>query len=56
MTIKNIRTGNNTIQIKKFDIKAMPEHVTIVMIAKRTLGRSYMRDIPTTIAISKTEK
>ena len=64
MTIKNIRAGNNTLTINKFDIKSMPDFVTIAMIAKRASGKSYltkeilfhMRDIPTTIAISKTEK
>jgi len=64
MTIKNIRAGNNTLMINKFDIKSMPDFVTIAMIAKRASGKSYltkeilfhMRDIPTTVAISKTEK
>jgi hypothetical protein len=64
MTTKNIRYGNNSLLIKKFDIKSMPDFVTIAMIAKRASGKSYltreilfhMRDIPTAIAISKTEK
>jgi hypothetical protein len=64
MTTRHIRAGNNSLQIKKFDIKSMPDFVTIAMIAKRASGKSYltrellfhMRDIPTAIAISKTEK
>ena len=64
MTTKNIRYGNNSLLIKKFDIKSMPDFVTIAMIAKRASGKSYltreilfhMRDIPNAVAISKTEK
>jgi len=64
MTTKNIRYGSNSLYIKKFDIKSMPDFVTVAMIAKRASGKSYltreilyhMRDIPTAIAISKTEK
>ncbi len=64
MTAKNIRYGNNSLLIKKFDIKSMPDYVTIAMIAKRASGKSYltreilfhMRDIPNAVAISKTEK
>jgi hypothetical protein len=64
MTARNIRYGSNSLVIKKFDIKSMPNFVTIAMIAKRASGKSYltkellfhMRDIPTAIAISKTEK
>ena len=64
MTTRHIRAGNNSLQIKKFDIKSIPDFVTIAMIAKRASGKSFltkeilfhMRDIPTTIAISKTEK
>jgi hypothetical protein len=64
MTARNIRYGSNSLVIRKFDIKSMPNFVTIAMIAKRASGKSYltkellfhMRDIPTAIAISKTEK
>ncbi len=64
MTARNIRYGSNSLIIRKFDIKSMPNFVTIAMIAKRASGKSYltkellfhMRDIPTAIAISKTEK
>jgi hypothetical protein len=64
MTVKDIRYGGHSLKIKRFDIKSMPDNVTIAMIAKRASGKSYLtreilfhkRDIPTTIAISKTEK
>jgi hypothetical protein len=64
MTARNIRYGSNNLIIRRFDIKSMPNFVTIAMIAKRASGKSYltkellfhMRDIPTAIAISKTEK
>jgi len=64
MTTRDIKYGRNTLKISKFDIKSMPENVTIAMIAKRASGKSYLtkeilyhkRDIPLTIAISKTEK
>jgi hypothetical protein len=64
MTIKDIKVGNSKLQIKKFDIKSMPDNVTIAMIAKRASGKSYLtreilfhlRHIPTIIAISRTEK
>ena len=64
MTSKNIKYGNNSLLIKKFDIKSIPDYVTIAMIAKRASGKSYltreilfhMRDIPNAVAISKTEK
>ena len=64
MTARNIKYGSNSLIIRRFDIKSMPNFVTIAMIAKRASGKSYltkellfhMRDIPTAIAISKTEK
>jgi hypothetical protein len=64
MTIKDIKYGGHSLKIKRFDIKSMPDNVTIAMIAKRASGKSYLtreilfhkRDIPSTIAISKTEK
>mgnify|MGYP000179452887 CR=1 FL=1 len=64
MTVKDIRYGGHSLKIKRFDIKSMPDNVTIAMIAKRASGKSYLtreilfhkRDIPTTVAISKTEK
>ena len=42
MTTKNIRYGSNSLFIKKFDIKSMPDFVTIAMIAKRASGKSYL--------------
>jgi len=64
MTVKNINVGSNKLKIKKFDLKSMPDHVTIAMIAKRGSGKSYVtrellfhkRHLPTTVAVSKTEK
>jgi len=64
MTTRDIKYGGHSLKIKRFDIKSMPDNVTIAMIAKRASGKSYLtkeilfhkRDIPTTIAISKTEK
>jgi hypothetical protein len=64
MTTRDIRYGGHSLKIKRFDIKSMPDNVTIAMIAKRASGKSYLtkeilfhkRDIPLTIAISKTEK
>lgn len=64
MTTRDIRYGGHSLKIKRFDIKSMPENVTIAMIAKRASGKSYLtkeilfhkRDIPLTVAISKTEK
>ena len=47
MSCKNIRYGGNSLIIKKFDIKSMPDYVTIAMIAKRASGKSYLtREIP----------
>ena len=64
MNSKDIKFGSSRLQIKKFNIKEMPDNVTIAMIAKRASGKSYLtreilfhkKDIPTTMAISKTEK
>jgi hypothetical protein len=61
---KEINYGASKIQIKKFDIINMCEHATICLIAKRATGKSFLvkeilfhkRNIPTIIAISKTEK
>ena len=63
MDTKNVKYGRSRLKIKKFDIKSMPDNVTIAMIAKRGSGKSFLtrellfhkRHIPTTIAISKTE-
>jgi hypothetical protein len=64
MTTKDVRFGASHLQIKKFNISDMCEHATIAMIAKRASGKSYLtreimyhkRDIPSAIAISRTEK
>ena len=64
MTVIDIKYGGHSLKIKRFDIKSMPDNVTIAMIAKRASGKSYLtreilfhkRSIPTTVAISKTEK
>ena len=64
MTVIDIKYGGHSLKIKRFDIKSMPDNVTIAMIAKRASGKSYLtreilfrkRDIPLTVAISKTEK
>ena len=64
MTSKDIKFGASRLRIKKFNIKEMPDNVTIALIAKRASGKSYLtreilfhkKDIPTTMAISKTEK
>ena len=64
MTSKDIKFGSSRLRIKKFNIKEMPDNVTIALIAKRASGKSYLtreilfhkKDIPTTLAISKTEK
>lgn len=64
MDTKNVKYGRSRLRIKKFDIKSMPDNVTIAMIAKRGSGKSFLtrellfhkRHIPTTIAISKTER
>jgi len=64
MDTKNVKYGRSRLKIKKFDIKSMPDNVTIAMIAKRGSGKSFLtrellfhkRHIPTTIAISKTER
>jgi len=64
MTLKDIRFGSSRLRIKKFNIKEMPDNVTIAMIAKRASGKSYLtreilfhkKEIPSIIAISKTEK
>jgi hypothetical protein len=64
MATKNIHIGGAKLQIKRFNIDEMCEHATIAMIAKRASGKSYLtrellyhkRDIPSAIAISRTEK
>ena len=64
MTSKDIKFGTSRLRIKRFNIKDMPDNVTIALIAKRASGKSYLtreilfhkKEIPTTIAISKTEK
>ena len=64
MSAKNLKFGASRLRLNKFDIKKMEDHCTIAMIAKRASGKSYLtreilyhkRDIPTAIAISKTEK
>ena len=64
MSVRDIRLGSSRLRIKKFDIKTMSENATIAMIAKRASGKSFLtreilfhnRDIPTAVAISKTEK
>ena len=64
MTSKDIKFGGSRLRIKKFNIKEMPDNVTIALIAKRASGKSYLtreilfhkKEIPTTMAISKTEK
>jgi hypothetical protein len=64
MTSKDIKLGSSRLRIKRFNIKDMPDNVTIALIAKRASGKSYLtreilfhkKNIPTTIAISKTEK
>ena len=61
---KDIRLGSSRLRIKKFNIASMPDNVTIAMIAKRASGKSFLtreilyhkQKIPSTIAISKTEK
>jgi hypothetical protein len=61
---KDVRFGASRLQIKKFNLEEMAEHCTIAMIAKRASGKSYLtreimyhkRNIPSAIAISKTEK
>ena len=62
--IKEINYGATKLQIKRFDLTKMCEHATICMIAKRATGKSFLvkeimyhkRNIPTAIAISRTEK
>uniref|UniRef100_A0A6C0J7U4 Packaging ATPase n=1 Tax=viral metagenome TaxID=1070528 RepID=A0A6C0J7U4_9ZZZZ len=64
MTLKDIKLGSSRLRIHKFNIKEMPDNVTIAMIAKRASGKSYLtreilfhkKEIPTAMAISKTEK
>ena len=64
MTSKDIKFGSSRLRIKRFNIKEMPDNVTIALIAKRASGKSYLtreilfhkKGIPTTLAISKTEK
>ena len=61
---KNVNIGGTKLKLNKFDLKAMAEHCTIAMIAKRASGKSYLtreimyhkRSMPTSIIISKTEK
>jgi len=64
MSTKNVRFGSTHLQIKKFNLQDMAQHCTICTIAKRNTGKSYLtreilfrkRDIPSAVAISKTEK
>jgi len=64
MDTKNVKYGSSRLRIKKFDIKTMPDNVTIAMIAKRGSGKSFVtrellfhkRHLPRSVAISKTEK
>ena len=60
----HINYGQAKLKIKRFDLKKMAENCTIAMIAKRASGKSYLtreilyhkRDLPSAIAISRTEK
>jgi hypothetical protein len=62
--IKEVNYGATKIQIRKFELSKMCDHATICLIAKRATGKSFLvkemmyhkRNIPTIIAISKTEK
>ena len=62
--IKNIIIGNNAIPIREFKLDSMCEHASIVMVAKRRSGKSWVcrsilkhfRDIPVGIIIAPTEK
>ena len=64
MATRDINYGRHSLKIRRFDIKSMPDNVTIAMIAKRASGKTYLtreilfhkRNIPLTVAISKTEK
>lgn len=64
MSTKAVSFGTSTLQIQKFNLASMVDHCTIALIAKRASGKSYLtkeiiyrkKDIPTAIAISKTEK
>jgi hypothetical protein len=64
MSTKNVRFGSTHLQLKKFNINEMCEHSTVCLVAKRASGKSYLtreilfrkRDIPSAVAISKTEK
>jgi hypothetical protein len=64
MDIKKIQLGGAYLGIKRFEISEMADHCTICMIAKRASGKSFLtkeilynlRDIPSAIAISRTEK
>ncbi len=64
MSVKEVKFGNTKLQIKRFDLESVGDHVTICLCAKRNSGKSYLtkeilyhkRDIPTAVAISKTEK
>lgn len=46
MTIKNVRMGNNSLKLKKFDLAKISKDATVVIIAKRGSGKSFLiRDL-----------
>ena len=42
MDTKNVKYGRSRLKIKRFNIKSMPDNVTIAMIAKRGSGKSFL--------------
>ena len=64
MTVKNIKLDGRSVPLREFDLNSMPENPSIIMVAKRGSGKSWVcrsllkhfKDIPGGVIISPTDR
>jgi len=64
MSVKKVTVDGNSVPLREFDLNTMPENPSIIMIAKRGSGKSWVcrsllkhfKDIPGGVIISKTDR